>query len=181
MKRLEAAESNITTCENVIQSERQLRKGSSKQLKAQIKDLQALVQQEKRTLSDKVSAELDATLKYAVKEKVEIKRELEEVTEDRDRLQREYEDLVTMYEGLKSAEIQSQKLADESQKIINDLESENRNLKQERGTLQKSNLERTTTMEAANKNYDEIRGIVQKLDEARVVMNKLMGPGGFMS
>jgi len=64
---------------------------------------------------------------------------------------------------------------------LNDLENENRNLKQERGTLQKSNLERTTTMEAANKNYDEIRGVVFKLDEARVVMNRLMGPGGFMS
>ena len=63
---------------------------------------------------------------------------------------------------------------------MNDLENENRNLKQERGTLQKSNLERTTTMEAANKNYDEIRGIVLKLDEARVVMNRLMGPGGAM-
>jgi len=63
--------------------------------------LQGLVQQEKRTLSDKVSAELDATLKYAVKEKVEIKRELDEVKEERDRLQREYEDLVAMYEGLK--------------------------------------------------------------------------------
>jgi len=70
-------------------------------MKAQIKDLQALVQQEKRTLSDKVSAELDATLKYAVKEKVEIKRELDEIREDRDRIQREYEDLVTMYDSLK--------------------------------------------------------------------------------
>ena len=70
-------------------------------MKAQIKDLQTLVQQEKRTLSDKVSAELDATLKYAVKEKVEIKRELDEVKDNRDRIQREYEDLVTMYESLK--------------------------------------------------------------------------------
>ena len=180
MKRLEAAESNITTAENIIQSERQLRKGSSKQLKQQIKDLEALVQKEKRTLSDKVSAELDSTLKYAVKEKVEIKRELDEVKEDRDRLSREYEDLVSMYDSLKQQEAQSQKLADESQKIISDLEDENRNLKQERGTLQKSNLERTTTMDAANKNYDEIRSVVYKLDEARVVMNRLMGPGGVM-
>ena len=41
-------------------------------------------------------------------------RELDEVKDDRDRLQREYEDLVAMYDGLKSAEVQSQKLADES-------------------------------------------------------------------
>lgn len=70
-------------------------------MKQQIRDLEALVQKEKRTLSDKVSAELDSTLKYAVKEKVEIKRELDEVKEDRDRLQREYEDLVGMYDSLK--------------------------------------------------------------------------------
>lgn len=61
------------------------------------------------------------------------------------------------------------------------MEDENRNLKQERGTLQKSNLERTTTMDAANRNYDEIRNVVYKLDEARVVMNRLMGPGGVMN
>ena len=36
-------------------------------------------------------------------------------------------------------------------------------------------------MDAANKNYDEIRSVVYKLDEARVVMNRLMGPGGVMN
>ena len=35
-------------------------------------------------------------------------------------------------------------------------------------------------MDAANKNYDEIRSVVYKLDEARIVMNRLMGPGGVM-
>jgi hypothetical protein len=34
MKRLQAAESSIKTCEEVIESERDLRKQSSKQLKA---------------------------------------------------------------------------------------------------------------------------------------------------
>ena len=36
MKRLEAAEGSIKVCEDVIKSERDLRKGSNKQLKAQI-------------------------------------------------------------------------------------------------------------------------------------------------
>lgn len=35
-------------------------------------------------------------------------------------------------------------------------------------------------MDIANKNYDEIRNVVYRLDEARVVMNRLMGPGGVM-
>ena len=49
-------------------------------------------------------------------------------------------------------------------------------MKKERETLQKSNLERTSTMDAANKGYDEVKNVVLKLDEARIVMNKLMGP-----
>ena len=45
-------------------------------MKAQIKALEDLVQKEKKSLSDKVSAELDATLKQAVRERVETKKEL---------------------------------------------------------------------------------------------------------
>ena len=36
-------------------------------------------------------------------------------------------------------------------------------------------------MDAANKGYDEVRGVVLKLDEARIVMNKLMGPNGALN
>jgi hypothetical protein len=43
-------------------------------MKTQIKSLNAIVELEKRSLSDKVSAELDNTLKTAVKEKVTIKK-----------------------------------------------------------------------------------------------------------
>ena len=78
MRRLEAAEASIQTQEKCIDTERELRKNVSKFLKAQNKSLKELVEQEKRNLSDKVSAELDSTLKQAVKEKVEIKMELDE-------------------------------------------------------------------------------------------------------
>lgn len=54
-------------------------------------------------------------------------------------------------------------------------------MKQERQNLQKSNLERTQTMDNANKNYDEVKNVILKLDEARVVMNRLMGPDGAMN
>lgn len=101
MKRLKAAEASIQVCEDVIESERGLRKESSRQMKEQIKELQDLVQLEKRSLSDKVSAELDYTLKQAVREKVEIKKQLEGVNEAKEKLQREYDDLVDMYNALK--------------------------------------------------------------------------------
>lgn len=48
-----------------------------------------------------MSAELDYTLKQAVREKVEIKQQLEQVNVAKDKLQREYDDLVDMYNALK--------------------------------------------------------------------------------
>lgn len=48
-------------------------------MKAQIKQLNGIVELEKRSLSDKVSSELDETLKKAVKSKVTIKKDLDKV------------------------------------------------------------------------------------------------------
>ena len=48
-------------------------------MKSEIKELEALVLKEKKSLSDKVSAELDSTLKAAVKERVQTKKDLERV------------------------------------------------------------------------------------------------------
>ncbi len=79
LRRLEASENSIKTCEDVIANERDLRKAASKQMKSQIKELNATVALEKRSLSDKVSAELDNTLKEAVKSKVTIKKDLDKV------------------------------------------------------------------------------------------------------
>lgn len=41
-------------------------------------------------MADKVSAELDNTLKFAVKEKVEIKRELDKMKDEKEATQKEY-------------------------------------------------------------------------------------------
>lgn len=57
-----------------------------------------------------MSAELDYTLKQAVREKVEIKKQLEGVNEAKEKLQREYDDLVDMYNALKQAQKQNEEL-----------------------------------------------------------------------
>lgn len=101
MKRLEAAENSIRVQEDVINSERDLRKGTSKQLKAQIKELEQIVDKEKKSLSDKVSAELDSTLKMAVREKVIIKQQLDKIELDKRTLQKQYDDLQEMYAAMK--------------------------------------------------------------------------------
>lgn len=181
MKRLKAAEASIEVCEEVIENERGLRKESSRQMKDQIKDLEALVQQEKKSLSDKVSAELDYTLKQAVREKVEMKKQLESVSEAKEKLQREYDDLVDMYNALKAAQKQNEELNEQSQKIIADLEAENKLMKGEKDTLAKANIDTTQKMETAFKNHDDIKGAFLKLDEARFVLNRIMGPNGTMA
>ena len=86
MQRLEAAEKSIKIHEEVISSERELRKSSAKFLKAQNKQLAELVEKEKRNLSDKVSSELDFTLKKAVEEKVKIKVDLDRVTTEKNKI-----------------------------------------------------------------------------------------------
>ena len=70
-----------------------MRKSASKQTKAQIKELNSLVELEKRSLSDKVSDELDLTLKNAVKAKVTIKKDLDKVVKTKNVLSQNLDDL----------------------------------------------------------------------------------------
>ena len=69
-------------------------------MKTQIKELNSIVELEKRSLSDKVSAELDSTLKQAVKSKVTIKKDLDKVVKTKDMLTRNLEDLTSEFEEL---------------------------------------------------------------------------------
>jgi hypothetical protein len=36
-------------------------------------------------------------------------------------------------------------------------------------------------MDKAIKDYNEVKGVISKLDESRNIMNRLMGPGGVLS
>ena len=56
---------------------------------------------EKKSLSDKVSTELDSVLKSAVKENVMVKQDLQKLSKEHDKLKGEYEDLSEMYNSLK--------------------------------------------------------------------------------
>jgi len=114
MKRLEAAEQSLKVQEDVINKERELRKASAKFLKVQNNSLKELVEKEKRNLSDKVSAELDATLKQAVKEKVELKIEFDKQAASKIQLEREYQELQDMYNNLKETQKQNEVFNEES-------------------------------------------------------------------
>ena len=54
-------------------------------------------------------------------------------------------------------------------------------MKGEKETLAKANIDATQRMETAFKGHDEIKGAFLKLDEARFVLNRIMGPQGTMA
>ena len=69
--RLEQATAAISTCEEIISHERANRKEMSADLKERNTTLKELIANEKKSLTEKVSNELDATLSMAVREKVQ--------------------------------------------------------------------------------------------------------------
>lgn len=95
-------------------SERDIRKQSSKQMKNQIKGLQDQVDIEKKNLSDKVSAQLDSTLKQAVREKVEVSVELQKSQKEKLAAEKQYQELQDMYNNLKDNAKASEALNEES-------------------------------------------------------------------
>ena len=78
-------------------NERQLRHSTTSQMKSQIQQLQQLVEVERTNLSQKVTAELDSTLKKAVKDKLSVQQEMSIVLESKDKLQRDFDELQEMY------------------------------------------------------------------------------------
>jgi hypothetical protein len=53
--------------------------------------------------------------------------------------------------------------------------------KEERDYLQKLSDDRQNTIDQLNSDLDEAHGLITKLEEVRLVMNKLMGPNGVIT
>lgn len=70
-KRLESAMAAVSTSETIISHERANRKEMSQDLKERNTTLKELIAHEKRSLKEKVTTELDATLSLAVRERVQ--------------------------------------------------------------------------------------------------------------
>lgn len=126
-------------------------------MKDKISELQEIVQAEKKNLTEKVSAELDTTLKQAVKEKEEMKQQLEDAKTDKEKLQNDYDDMLENYNTLKQNQKSKEELNEQSAKIIADLEEENRYLKKEKEQLTKTNLDTNQKIEAAYKGHEDIK------------------------
>ena len=100
-KRLENAMAAISTCETIIQHERTNRKEMSQDLKERNATLRELIDNEKKSLKDKVTTELDATLSLAVRERMQTQElydatlaELQKRNNESDQLTQQHQELV---------------------------------------------------------------------------------------
>ncbi len=70
--------------------------------------------------------------------------------------------------------------AEQKQKIMQ-LEEEIKKLKTEKETLQKSEEDKQKTIEKMDTDTKDAAGALLKLEEARIVLNRLIGPGGALT
>jgi septal ring factor EnvC (AmiA/AmiB activator) len=61
------------------------------------------------------------------------------------------------------------------------LEEELHQTKEERDHLQQLSNERQKTIEKLNYELDEAHAVITKLEEARIVLNRLLGPNGVIT
>lgn len=141
MKRLEASEDSIKVAEEVIQSERLLRKQSTQQMTSQISDLDTIITKEKKKLSDQVNAQLGQTLKQAQKETEGIIQKLEVETKEKDALEQEFEELNEKFAQLKDKEEMNKQVNYENETNIDQYQKDNALLQDQIVELEKANVD----------------------------------------
>ena len=118
-KRLENAMAAVAMSETIISHERANRKEMSQDLKERNNTLKELIANEKRSLHEKVSDELDATLSLAVKERMQTQELYSATLAELQRRNSEFDELSRQYAELsKTSEDQSQQLLKQQQMIL---------------------------------------------------------------
>lgn len=180
-ERLQSAEEAIFEAEEAISHERSYRKRITQELKDRNAELRQLVDNEKKKLSDKVHEELEVTLKQALKEKMAAEDSLEgakAVMIERDMM---FEEVDGLFLTLRDEHKSSAKITADQQKVIEHLEEELQSTKEEKDKLQTISDERQSQIDKLNTDLDEAYGVISKLEEARIVLNRLLGPDGVMT
>ena len=129
-KRLENATAAISTAEEIISHERDNRKEMSRDLKERNATLKELIANEKKSLTEKVNNELDATLSMAVRERVQTQElykatmaELQRKNTELDELTVQHNELVQKSEDQAAESLKQQQMIVELQKHVQDLQS----------------------------------------------------------
>ena len=173
--RLESAEEAIATCEEIIEHERSNRNQMSVDLKERNATLKTLIEKERNNISEKVNQELETTLAMALREKEQTQelytatlnelrektQEIEDLERENEILQEKCEDQEKTINTLNEQIDQATGEADQLENIRGNLEGENSQLKEE-------------TEKAVSSRAQAAEAII-KLDEARNLLNKLLG------
>lgn len=111
MRRLQAAEEAIGTCDQIITKERNYRKQVSQTLKAKNKEIRDVIDQEKRVITEKISSSLSSTLEMAVQDRLQTQKKLNQVENEIKVRTKEISDLQSM----------NQKVTQEKQQALKEL------------------------------------------------------------
>lgn len=77
--------------------------------------------------------------------------------------------------------IQQEKVNADQEKILDELRTELTAVKAERGQLKAIAVKRREEIEDMKEDLEDAYGCIQKLEQARIVLNKLMGPEGVIT
>ena len=86
-----------------------------------------------------------------------------------------------VYRHLREQFRSTEKLSIDQQKIIENLEEELSQTKEQRDRLQHLSDDRQVQIEKLNADLDEAYAVITKLEEARIVLNRLLGPSGVLT
>lgn len=175
-KRLKSAEDAIKMCEEIIRHERNNRKEMSQDLKERNATLRSMLEQEKKSLKEKVDNHLEATLQMAVRERMQTSEKLETTDRQLKAAEKANSELQTQAASLASQNSAKQQEILEKTEIIAKLQMELASVKEENKVLREDNAKKTEEAVNSTKLKTEACAAVIKLDEARVVMNRLLGP-----
>ena len=118
-QRLESAMQMITVSEEIISHERANRKEMSQDLKERNATLKELIDSEKKSLTEKVNNELDATLSMAVRERVQTQELYAATLAELQRRNSEFEELEKAHVELqKKSEDQAAQVASQQEMIV---------------------------------------------------------------
>lgn len=134
-KRLKSAEDAIKMCEEIIRHERNNRKEMSQDLKERNATLRTLLEQEKKSLKEKVDTHLEATLQMAVRERMQTSEKLEATTKQLKAAEQSVTELQTQVQELTTQNSAHQKDIFEKTAMIADLKSELAQVKEENQEL----------------------------------------------
>ena len=148
-KRLEQAEQAIQTCEEIIGHERSNRKEMSMDLKERNATLKALIENEKKSLSDKVSTELEGTLQMAVKEKVQLDKLYKETLNELQTKSRELDELNSSFFTLQKRSVDYENQINTQTNTMAEMQQEISKLQEQTNSLTQENTKLREETKAA--------------------------------